>query len=539
MSLPEHPSQPYELLLAHRGVASLPVPAPLDLVEIPFIRATYKLEERDEAGNLPIDAYKIVHETIGADGSRYRVVIQGSAEHGLPYGNDGDILVALFKLLDQQKLVDGLFRQPSVRMIAEAIGLPMTGQNAERIRGALARFSHVRFETRRIYQAEDLARAIHAGDDATPLSPDSGVPRRRAGKAVQQEEVTWLVQYRWETSFDRMEDGEQRITHLWVNPVWVAQAIAGWAAWIDTGTYGALSGPIARRMYQLMASYAARGRPAPWSFTLDELRAACAMSSGAEPKKIRDRLMKAGEGLKEAGVLRRFEMTSPKKGRYLFVAEPGPELEIAGALRGVGLLDPHETRTQLLLLNHYGVNGRVARQLVREQAHQVYWVLCYMIYRETVGDRVDNPGGFIRRLVQEGYNPRGEDAFQRWYERRMEALSGTQDPPASLPLPAVAPSAPATAAEPEPLPDDAWGRVRERFRAELPAQAFDTWLRPTWLDSDEGEEVRVATPNPFAAGWIHDKYGDRLTALLADELARPVRLAVRYSPQALEPPANA
>lgn len=529
MSLPE--PQPHDLLLAHRGVASLPVPAPLDLVEIPFIRATYKLEERDEAGNLPIEAYKIVHETTGGDGGLYRVVIQGSAEHGLPYGNDGDILVALFKLLDQHQLVDGLFPQPSVRMIAAALGLPMTGPNAERIRGALARLAHVRFETRRVYHAEDLAHAIRSGEDAAPAAPDSGLPRRRAAKGAQQEEVTWLIQYRWETSYDRMEDGEQRITHLWVNPVWVAQAIAGWAAWIDTHTYGALSGPIARRMYQLMASYAARGRPSPWSFTLEELRAACAMSATAEPKKIRDRLVKAGEGLVAAGVLRRFEVTSPKKGRYTFVADPGPVLDVAGALRGVGLLDPQEARAQLLLLNHYGVNARVARQLVREQAHQVYWVLCYMVYREAVGERVDNAGGFIRRLVQEGYNPRGESGFQRWYERRMEALAAPPSAPASLQqLPEVRALPPMIGLfEPLPLPDDVWGRVRERFRAEITLQAFDSWLRPTKLESQDDDEVRVATVNPFAVGWINDKYGERLEALLAEELGHPVRLVVRYT----------
>jgi hypothetical protein len=530
MSLPE--PQPHDLLLAHRGVASLPVPAPLDLVEIPFIRATYKLEERDEAGNLPIEAYKIVHETTGGDGGLYRVVIQGSAEHGLPYGNDGDILVALFKLLDQHQLVDGLFPHPSVRMIADALGLPMTGQNAERIRGALARLAHVRFETRRVYHAEDLACAIRSGEDVTPAAPDSGLPRRRPAKGAQQEEVTWLIQYRWETSYDRMEDGEQRITHLWVNPVWVAQAIAGWAAWIDTDAYAALSGPIARRMYQLMASFAARGRPSPWSFTLEELRAACAMSATAEPKKLRDRLMKAGEGLREAGVLRRFEVASPKKGRYTFVAEPGPVLEVAGALRGVGLLDPRETRSQLLLLSHYGVNARVARQLVRDQAHQVYWVLCYVMYRENVGERIDNPGGFIRRLVQEGYNPRGEEGFQRWYERRMEALAAppASETPSHRRLAAATAAPPiAPAAEPEPLPDDVWGRVRGRLRAEITPQAFDTWLRPTWMEIHEASELRVATPNPFAVEWIHDKYGARIAELLTDELTHPVRFVVRHN----------
>jgi hypothetical protein len=528
MSPIEPLSASYEILLAERGVTALPIPAPLDLVEIPFVRATYKLEDRDAAGNLPVEAYKITHETASADGGRYRVTIQGSAEHGLPYGNDGDILVALFKLLDQHKLTDGLFPSPSVRMIADALGLPMTGQNAERIRGALARFGHVRFETRRIFHADEIARAITEGEGAAPVTPDTAL-RKRPGKAAQQEEVTWLLQYRWETSYDRTEEGEQRIRHLWVNPVWVAQAIAGWAAWIDTAVYGGLPGPIARRLYQLTASFAARGRPSPWMFTLEDLRAACAMSGTAEPKKIRDRLLKAGEALRQQAILARFDVESPKKGQYVFSVEPGPVLQIASALRGVGLLDLHEARIQMLMLHHFGVNARVARQLVRDQGHQVYWVLAYMVYREEIGETVDNSGGFIRRLVQEGYNPRGDDAFGRWYERRMNALAKVLEevePPPRRPVPVDQTlAAPALS---EPLPDDTWGRVREQFRGRIPANSFDTWLRSTWLESETETEVCVCSANPFAVDWIRNHYGAALETILAEQLGRPVRLTVLH-----------
>lgn len=450
MSSIDHLPGPYHVLLSRGGGTSLPVPAPLDLAEIPFIRATYKLEERDANGNLPIEAYKITHEAVTAEGARYRITIQGSAEHGLPYGNDGDILLALFKLIDQHNLTDGLFRNPSVRMIADAIGLPMTGQNAERVRGALARFSHVRFETRQIFRAEEVAAAISSGEPgAQPLAPDSGVPRRKGTRPSQQEEVTWLIQYRWQTSYDRSDEGEQWIKHLWVNPVWVSQAVAGWAAWVDTAVYSALSGPIARRLYQIMASLAARGRPAPWTFTLEDLRAACAMSAASEPKKLRDRLLKGGNALMEQGVLRRFEVESPKKGHYRFLAEPGPVLETASTLRGVGLLDPWEVRVQLLLLNHFGVNARVARQMVRDHAHQVFWVLCYMTFREESGERTDNPGGFIRRLVQEGFNPRGDEVFRKWYDRR--SAEGLKEPETVSLLGPSTPPAAAVAAAPAPM----------------------------------------------------------------------------------------
>src|SRR5690606_3206565 len=79
-----------------------------------------------------------------------------------------------------------------------------------------------------------------------------------------------------------------------------------------------------------------------------------------------------------------------------------------------------------------------------------------------------------------------------------------------------------------PLPDDVWGQARERFRSRITEQAFDTWLRSTWLAGVAGDSVVVATPNQFAVGWIQDKYGKELVQILSDLLGRPVTLSVQH-----------
>jgi hypothetical protein len=85
------------------------------------------------------------------------------------------------------------------------------------------------------------------------------------------------------------------------------------------------------------------------------------------------------------------------------------------------------------------------------------------------------------------------------------------------------------------LGDDAWGRACERFRGKISESAFRTWLGPTQLQAIDGEEVRVWTPNPYAAEWIAGKYTGPLQELLAEELGRAVKLTVAFSAEPLQP----
>lgn len=536
----ERPDSPYALLLVGRGVEGLPIPAPLDLAEIPFIRAASKLEKRDENGNLPIEAYKLSYEIVGAHGSRYRMLVQGSAEEGLPYGRDGDILLALFKLIDQHRLVDGVFPSPSVRMIADALGLPMNGQNAERIRGALLRFSHVRIETRQVFRAEDLAESIRNREvDQHPVQPDRGIPRRTGTKPAREEEVVWLLQYRWKITYDRVPDGEAWIQHLWVNPLWVAQAVAGWAAWIDTAVYTSLGGSLARRLYQIMAACAARGRPPAWTYDLDELWMACGISSNRRRNEVRDDLMKAGAELCDQGVLRRFNYESGKRGQYTLFAEPGPRLEIAQALRGVGLLDLEETRIQLLLLSQLGINATVARQLVEQGSHQLYWVLCYTLYRRELacegrGTPIENPGGFIRRLAQEGFNPRSDEGFLRWYERQMAA----SELPLSQLTPTPSPALPASSAPTLP-PFEV--EPRDTEAAEHWAAVIEGWTDPNPMLSValsqiapyavEGEVLACLASMDLYARWVRERALPALERRLEEHTGGALRqIVIRVQP---------
>ncbi len=78
--------------------------------------------------------------------------------------------------------------------------------------------------------------------------------------------------------------------------------------------------------------------------------------------------------------------------------------------------------------------------------------------------------------------------------------------------------------------DEAWSRVLERARAELPEQAYRTWLLPTKALAISESALIVAAPSEFAAEWIEDKYGEFLTAVARSLLGGSVNVAFEVRP---------
>ena len=73
-----------------------------------------------------------------------------------------------------------------------------------------------------------------------------------------------------------------------------------------------------------------------------------------------------------------------------------------------------------------------------------------------------------------------------------------------------------------------WQQCVELLRDELPAQQFNTWIRPLQVES-AGDELRVYAPNRFVLDWVNEKYMVRLLELLAE---RANGLAPALSPWA-------
>ena len=60
-----------------------------------------------------------------------------------------------------------------------------------------------------------------------------------------------------------------------------------------------------------------------------------------------------------------------------------------------------------------------------------------------------------------------------------------------------------------------WQQCVDLLRDELPAQQFNTWIRPLQVEAD-GDELRVFAPNRFVLDWVNEKYLSRLLELLSE-----------------------
>jgi chromosomal replication initiator protein len=65
--------------------------------------------------------------------------------------------------------------------------------------------------------------------------------------------------------------------------------------------------------------------------------------------------------------------------------------------------------------------------------------------------------------------------------------------------------------------DAAWGRVRERLRAEIGDAEFKSWLGPLHLCGVDHGMAQIGAPTRFMGDWVRRHYLDRISALMAKE----------------------
>lgn len=73
-----------------------------------------------------------------------------------------------------------------------------------------------------------------------------------------------------------------------------------------------------------------------------------------------------------------------------------------------------------------------------------------------------------------------------------------------------------------------WQQCVELLRDELPAQQFNTWIRPLQVEASS-DELRVFAPNRFVLDWVNEKYMGRLVELLnerSDGMAPAISLLI-------------
>jgi chromosomal replication initiator protein len=79
-----------------------------------------------------------------------------------------------------------------------------------------------------------------------------------------------------------------------------------------------------------------------------------------------------------------------------------------------------------------------------------------------------------------------------------------------------------------------WQSCLARLEKELPAQQFNTWIRPLSAASGGSESLRLVAPNRFVLQWVKDRFLARIAALAAEQSGAPVAIALAL-PDVSEP----
>ena len=74
---------------------------------------------------------------------------------------------------------------------------------------------------------------------------------------------------------------------------------------------------------------------------------------------------------------------------------------------------------------------------------------------------------------------------------------------------------------------EAWTRILDRARHEIPEQVFRTWLEPTEALDFDGKTISVGAPDQFAADWNDSKHAELLASLAPIVLGHPVRIVFK------------
>src|SRR5437867_7252327 len=77
-----------------------------------------------------------------------------------------------------------------------------------------------------------------------------------------------------------------------------------------------------------------------------------------------------------------------------------------------------------------------------------------------------------------------------------------------------------------------WASCLSRFEKELPAQQFNTWIRPLKLDASAAPsgELRLLAPNRFVLQWVKDRFAPRIEAMGAEFFSSPIRVSITLEP---------
>src|SRR5947209_18916440 len=68
-----------------------------------------------------------------------------------------------------------------------------------------------------------------------------------------------------------------------------------------------------------------------------------------------------------------------------------------------------------------------------------------------------------------------------------------------------------------------WSICLGRFKQELSAQQFNTWIKPLHFEASDGA-LRLLAPNRFVQQWVKDRFLRKIELLAEEMFSEPMRI---------------
>ena len=81
-----------------------------------------------------------------------------------------------------------------------------------------------------------------------------------------------------------------------------------------------------------------------------------------------------------------------------------------------------------------------------------------------------------------------------------------------------------------------WTHCLERFKKELSAQQFNTWIKPLKFEHDQ-HKIKILAPNKFVQQWVKDRFAQKIEVLAKEQLpdVTKIEFAIRAIKESILP----
>ena len=76
------------------------------------------------------------------------------------------------------------------------------------------------------------------------------------------------------------------------------------------------------------------------------------------------------------------------------------------------------------------------------------------------------------------------------------------------------------------IKEDLWNQVLEKLEGQLSGPTFETWLKPTEIQTLSQQQLTLLTDNPFARNWLQKHYLTQITEVATEILGRSVSVSI-------------